>query len=383
MVYIKSGAIFQPRNIIMGVTILASGGFGIMSCRSKNRMSTQMKSTNSKLESCKRDVQSLEDVVNSDEYDFNRIVLELSGSVQLQRALKEDSALRGLVKKESQSLFVAEGERWLLEGKGLYADRFQRWAKAVQELPDDVMDPTTRGLLVWLPSYVPRTSQYDIFSNSEGKDSCGLGMMGLTYRQAMHLGLQAQPDSFYAGMLTKIADKADKISILEQSMLQQGFEEEFSTSDDYTEETVSAATKTHCLHRDGDDERRKTKGLLRALGSQIGPRARDLPDPENSYGATSRIAKIYAADIPRMNFAEQATSINFMKNHIGIVLEQEEDRGNWALKRTAKVIARSLVLPCLLTLDADEKARKKILGDETPPPLACYALYWKLGKNQE
>jgi hypothetical protein len=383
MVYIKSGAIFQPRNIIMGLTILSGYAFGISSCRSRNKMSATVQTTSSRLESCKRDVQSLEDVVNSDEYDFNRIVLELSRSVQLQRALKEDSGLRALVKKEAQSLFVAEGERWLLEGKGLYADRFKRWAKAVKEMPDEQMDPTTRNLMVWLPSYVPRTSQYDIFSNSEGKESCGLGMIGLTYRQAMHLGLEAQPDSFYAGQLTKIADKPDKISILEQSMLQQGFEEEFTASDDYTEETVSAATKTHCLHREGDDDRRKTKQLLRSLSSQIGPKARDLPDSETSYGTTSRIAKIYAADIPRMNFAEKASSINFMKNHIGIVLEQEEDRGAWALKRTAKVIARSLVLPCLLTLDGDPTVRKDLLGEETPSPLACFALYWRLSKSQQ
>ena len=216
-------------------------------------------------------------------------------------------------------------------------------------------------------------------------------MLNLTYRQAKHLGVVAQPDAFYSGSVSKLTDSKDREDWIRQAMIKQGMvaaieeEEEgffFSSEDTFSEETINQTTQTHCIYRQGEDLRQQNRALLRALRRQIGTSASDMPDVETTYGIISRIAKIYAADLPRMDFSSGTTSLDFNRNHVGYLLEQEEGTGEWALKKTAKVIARSLVLPCLLVLDAEEDSVKAdIFGDNQPPsPLACFALKWRLDK---
>ena len=136
------------------------------------------------------------------------------------------------------------------------------------------------------------------------------------------------------------------------------------------------------MYREGNDVRANNRGLLQALSSRIGPGASDLPDPETTTGVTSRIAKIYASDMPTMNYARNQVSLDFRRNMVGMILEREDAEGKWVLEKTADVIARALVLPCLLALDGEEDPKKDYFGDdEVPSPVMCFALNWRLNKE--
>ena len=96
----------------------------------------------------------------------------------------------------------------------------------------------------------------------------------------------------------------------------------------------------------------------------------------------SKVARLFTADLPGENYtnAKKGSILKF-KDKIGTSLERSDISGsNWATKQTARVIARSLVLPCIITLKGDDQVKKDFFDDNNPPPnpIMCFALNWSL-----
>ena len=117
--FVKSGAIYQPRNIFMGITILTGYIMALSSCHSNKQLQTTVVKTETKLQSCqddKRDMQSMKDG------DFDKIFNIYTSiwgpdSETLARSLNDDKVLNELVKKEARALFNSSRESWLVNGK--------------------------------------------------------------------------------------------------------------------------------------------------------------------------------------------------------------------------------------------------------------------------
>ena len=66
-----------------------------------------------------------------------------------------------------------------------------------------------------------------------------------------------------------------------------------------------------------------------------------MPSTELSWSATTRIGKLYAAELENGDFSGNVPPIKFKEGHLGKVLE--EDAGaEWVIKKTSEVIARSI-----------------------------------------
>ena len=109
-----------------------------------------------------------------------------------------------------------------------------------QQLSEDDYDPVTKKLLLWAPPYRPRVTDFTTFSNSTGQKTCGLGMLNLTYRQGVHLGLNVQPDAYYSGDLSKMEDFAEQKMYIEQSLADQGLITDMELDNPLTEEPSKA-----------------------------------------------------------------------------------------------------------------------------------------------
>jgi hypothetical protein len=111
----------------------------------------------------------------------------------------------------------------------------------------------------------------------------------------------------------------------------------------------------------------------------IGTSARSLPSPGTDKAVISRVATLYLAEMPTTDFSQTTKRIDFDRNSVSRVLSSEGSEGEWVLEQTANVIARSLVLPCLVTLDGDDEVKKAYFGEEEEPnPIFCFALNYKL-----
>ena len=130
----------------------------------------------------------------------------------------------------------------------------------------------------------------------------------------------------------------------------------------------------------GVDDRVSTNKTLKALKKQIGPSAKGLDVIDTPTGFTGRIAKIFAAELPFNNFATGTADIKKFNKPLGAMLTT--DRQKWALNRSAEAIARALVIPCLVTLSGEDKAKKNfIMEGKEVSPIQCFALLWILTKE--
>ena len=138
----------------------------------------------------------------------------------------------------------------------------------------------------------------------------------------------------------------------------------------------------HCLYKsDIPDIRIKTDDLLKKLSDQIGPKAKNMPSTEVSWGATTRIGKIFTSELENGDFSGNVSPIKFKEGHLGKVLE--DDAGSeWVVRKTAEVIARSIAIPCLVFLEGTEETKGMYLDEEKMPDiLSCLILNYEMSKD--
>ncbi len=380
-VYIRSGAIYQPRNIIMFATL--AGGWilgGVSMCRISGFKSS-LKRSEVKVESCEQELAFAQNMSgDSTGYSLEELAATITKVNRLGPALEEDDALRNAWKSALRIVFdQRESYKWITNDKAPKAARFADWRERV--LADESFDPDTARLMVWLAAWPGRrSSTYSELTDSEGNDVCGVGVTEMTYRQAMRLGVSAQPDALITKDLDQVLDsKASTRSLLSDTMVaagDQGLDE--STEIEVGHEQV-AQGRAWCLFLAGEDHRTNTRRLLKALSRELGPDSALLPQVGTIHDSTSRIAKYWGADITRIDYREQDPGISFETAPPGAVLAPLEGRGEWALKRTADTLAKSVALPCIAVLSGNEDSAESLLGEgNAPGAINCLVLDWRL-----
>ena len=383
MVYIRSGAIYQPRNIILFMTIASGWIFGgFVGCRSGS-VKKSLATTTTRYENCQQELVYAEGMSGSEaEYSIDQLAASITRSTILGNALKEDSKLREKVVERAKLLLVRPQDyEWVVSTKGSQAKAFKSWRERV--LSSEVLDPDTAGLLVWLgaqpglrqPKFIPIT-------DSEGTDVCARGQASLTYRQAVRLGMSAQPDAYFSGPANAVEESNARMAelVLPTMELAQVVEEEDSEGSTYQVFTMS--TREQCIYREGEDDRTTNSRLVRQLERMLGEDAALLPPPDAPWGSAARLAKLFAADITKIDYADRKDpGVDFSENHISTTLAGFEGRGDWVLARTAEVIARSIVLPCMAVLEGDSDQIKAMMGDALPGAVECLVLDYRLRRE--
>ena len=206
--FVRSGAIYQPRNIIAGMVLL-SGWFvgGGMSCRSSRLKKANIVSQN-KVQDCTNELEFYEEIAKTKNYSLTKAILEITESPHLSDLLKKDKKLMGLVKEKALALSGQDGPEWLLDAtsvRGGYIGQFNSWKSALDSMDDTEIDPETKRLLLWAISEKDQSNRgFSLVNNALGEYQCGRGILQLSFRQGMFLGLSnVQPDAPYKGTASK------------------------------------------------------------------------------------------------------------------------------------------------------------------------------------
>ena len=394
--FIVSGAIYQPRNIIAGL-VLFSGWIlgGSMSCRSSKLKSANVVA-NDKLADCNNDLAFYEDLVKTQNYSLTKAILEITESQNLTDLLKKDKKLMALVQEKALALSGQDGPDWLVNTastSGGYIGQFGTWQAALQSMDDTEIDPETKRLLLWSINEKDMSNRgFSMVSNAKGDYQCGRGILQLSYRQGMFLGLSGvQPDAPYKGKASKKDNSARQTLLVKTVESALGpANEDFPESQALVEGLINAEvdfeqienrSQQNCFYAQGDetDTRQSPNKLAQALKKSVGIGRKGLPSEENVLSSGARLAKVYLADVDGMDF-RGPTNFRF-SGTLSASLEGLNQEGEWVLEQTAKSIARSLVLPCKVTLQGSEEAKELVGGEEganLPNPVACLVFDWKI-----
>lgn len=379
-VFVRSGAIYQPRNIFLAAAILGGYVFGGFAFCSRKKYQTEVTRVTQSADSCQQQLAVAKALSEGGaDFKFHELAGAIITSPLLAAELSSDSDLRAAVQSATKNLFLdPKPWDWLVTGKGPKASAFANFREML--FKEDNIDVETAKLLMWVVADTGPNSEFLDFEDSMKMPVCTRGVMHVTFRQARHLGLNAQPDALILRDYQAVADDkarreqallATMLALDPNAVLPEGTLE---TGLDPIREGRSA-----CLYLQGDDDRPRNGALVRALSKQLGKKGSKLPDSALNWSSTARVAKYWSADLQNNDLTEKDGGIDFTPTYTGTVLSNQGDGGKWVLEQTARTIAKAIAIPCFAVLKGSAKDAGKIIGDENlPAPVNCLVLDWKL-----
>lgn len=375
--FIKSGAIWQPRIIIIGA-IMLFGYFstGVSACTAF-KFKTDANKAVEEAETCKESLAYAGSIGNDVEnFKFDELAVTVTGVRSVGLAMNKDKAFIGLVKTESKKILDnPDVYSWLYEDSA----RPEEFAKLRERIEkSDNFDPDTKRLLPFLAATRNRVQgQWGQTLDGANKTVCARGPARLSYRQAKNLGFaNVALDAYVEGDATQISqDEVARTQLLSETAAAAGFPP-LDTTVPSGVDAIRQGERT-CVRADGDDDRESIAKVVSLFEDSVGRSAKFVPDIDSPFVTVSRIAKIFAADIPGTRYADASKiTLDFVKQSPTVVVA-DTPGGPWVLERTAEVIARAIVLSCDAALKGDAEKMEATFG-KLPGPVPCLVLNYRL-----
>jgi hypothetical protein len=369
---------------MMAMFLLAGGGLGLQQCR-VNKFRREAGTSTERVASCKNDLAELDALSKKsiNTYTFTDLVTTILSSA-VGASLKEDKKLRDLVREKVKEMDPQDYE-WLVTGQGNQAKKFGQWR---QRLAKSGLNPDVYWLLLWAAAHEGRgRDEFRVLTDSVGDTVCGRGPLSMSYRQALRLGLEAQPDAYYQGSSNDLDSDSTIEEHIRQNLNIPNYEME--EGGEYNSEMLNNTQV--CAYRMGDDDRSNPRALATALSGSLGDNAPHLPAEEKDWFAVARLAKLYAADIPENDYLDrESLQVDFSTSLVSKAVKDLGPKGDWVLEQTAEAIARAIMLPCYAALSGDPEKIKSMLGaedaaeleKELPGDLNCLILDYQLRNEQ-
>jgi hypothetical protein len=383
--FVSTGAILQPRNLFM-IAGIAAGYIGTAF------LWFQQGGLQSELAEAQGTIDQLKGINASSGTDdiINASVEQLVGLVlqnnNLVGTLTDDKDLGKAVKEQAVSLLQSSDYDWLINKPQSGDRQVYAFVQMRKSLEDTIKQPELARVLSFAAAPAKLSdANWALVPDSQGEDVCGRGPMTLTYRQGQNLGLNPRLDALILGDPKEY--QGDESIDKRLEALRRTDTSAIRSDPDQLESTEtklnSLGNRTACLNIEGEDKRDQYYQLAVALAGALGPEAPGLPkwESEPAYNLSTRIAKIYAADFQRVDYKDlRDPGIDLTRGHIGPALNNFDNQGAWALKQTARTIARSFVLPCraVLNRNNDDESLKEIFGDTLPDEVNCLILDYRL-----
>ena len=394
--FIRSGAIYQPRNIIMGFTLLGGwiiGGWAF--CGRSDQISIS-ESWQSQYEECNVERQVLEDISETPIADqtFAQLAFLITNSTSLTAYLDTDSGLIESVIQKAKEI-ESSGQtqyQWLLGASGRDFQRFQRWRDRI--VNSDNYSEDIRTLAVWLAATWPSTGdQNNGRTNRGGRGErhtmttfgddrvCLRGPLPLSARMAVRLGLEAPVEGLFDipndGEDGDIDDESEMLTFI-NDVYTQDWDLDSPEGITVNKERVG---NDYCVYVEGEDDRASESTLSRALVPTLGNNASNVPEEDSPFGPISRIAKFWSSAMPWGDYMGENGHVFRDDTNISSQLS-DRNGGSWVQNRVAETIAQSIMLPCLARLYAHDNI-DEILGPEGdglshPSERACVYMVVKL-----
>ena len=388
--FVKSGAIYQPRNIILGVTLLGGYVFGAATLCSGKRTRSDLATSQVRVDDCQSQLAYCQgsDPEDPESQAFHRLVGAIVRETKVGSALERDDILREKVKKRAK-IYLSDPSQfsWITERTGRKAQDFIAWRKALEQ--SDKIDNETKALALWLAANPKRArDEFDSIIDSEGNDACTRGTLRLTWWQARNLGIETALDAFHRGSAEAVREDKERETLLKETLGIVG-ESELPENFETGIQALGQGERQHCIYLTDSDDRSRNGQLIRHMERMMGADANGVPPSGSTYAPTARIARFFAADLKRTGYDDKGKTLLDLtfpdQTQPSIVLGDQAAPGEWALTQAADTIALAIVVPCLLRLEATKDQQKKILGSEeaAPSPFNCLVLNWRLTRGED
>ena len=352
---VKTGAIFSPRYIVAGmmmiVPLFLAGGASCAAISFK----WQADAKQGEIDDLQGDLDACQGSEGGEDPTVGSLTMAILGDREWQQTLEADAAFNASYLQHLKSIFErADRFEWVFSRK-------KSDLTALKGRMDDSMGESLSRVFAYIaahPGYVPDREWGLLQENSNGDRACGRGPALMTYRQAVNLGVNAQPDALAEPGVATSEDLEAMKSLLRKTL---GSDPREFKDDEIEHEGAGLQGGYQCLFLKGDDERMDPKAIATALGKALGTRAKGLPEEGTDHWITARLIKYYAAD-----FTIGYEDLEFTKSKAAtvVVAELRESEKKFAVEMAAEVTARAVAIPCLAIL---EKADSEHLGK--PPTL--------------
>jgi len=364
---VKTGQIFSPRYIVAGMLLFSGYMFTFGSCGALYRTNSSKKTYQKQLTTC-RDQCGFEESTEGDP-SFAQLTTNILVDGRWKETVESDPVLREAFANQLRVVY-AEPQRyeWVYKSQNSPYNTFKTRLENV--LPENLV-----RTLAFTATKGRRDQKWHRVVDSEGKEVCGRGPLGLTYRMAYNLGLsELQPDALVeidlAASNDIIKQRAQLDATLETVGLQPSYRDDLIVS-----EGAELQGGRQCLHIDGNDDREDLSEIAKALSRKLASRSGKMiqtGEGEN-YWIEHRLLALFAHD-----FRYDLDTLTFGANNSGSVAMQvsqvPDGRSTFAMKEAAAVMARALAIPCIARFDKDMKEPPPWLVKEPPQLGQCAIL---------
>jgi hypothetical protein len=368
---LKTGAIFSPLYIVSGMLMLSGWLFAGGAACSTFRLHKTRTDVSSKLSECNDKL----GVATQEDGGAAEISVPQLANILLEEENWDDS-LSGdpeLYKEFATALREIFGEparyKWVYSQKSSHFTSFRRSLDS-----NGASQPLSR-VLSFAAASPNADRDWTRVNDSEGKDVCGRGPLGLTYRQAYNLGLTTlQPDALVERQMAESADVAKQREALEATLKEAGATYEFR--DDLIK-SVGAELQggLMCLYVDGEDDRTNLSAIADAMMNKVGSKVtKTLPKEQESHWVSSRLVMAYAHDFKAYELSElkfdRTTGPSTQMSSRNVA----PGRAAFAIREAARVMARAAAVPCLARFDKEQKTFPTWFLQKEPLFFSCATL---------
>lgn len=366
--FIKTGQMFSPYYIILGVTMLGgwlfAGGIGCAALSfnsSKNEYQGQ-------LQTCKDQLTGTTDSTGGP--SVGSLTNNLLADREWSNTLKADGALMTSYADELVTAFAAQQRyRWVYTQN---SSTFVTFKKSLESTGMPIPLVRVLAYAAAEPGYVS-DRRWDITADSEGKEVCGRGPLKLTYRQGARLALASlSPDALVERQLAESNDVDAQAKEIERTAAAAG-----QTFESKGKRIVAAGGaqiqgSDDCLFiDDAPDDREDPQALARAIAALVGTgRTADLPREGEPFWVASRLVRLYTTDFTRgfddVKFDSKRAPSTALKTQ-----DVKTERIDYAIRSAARLMARSVAIPCFATLDKEVAEKPPAFIQPIPELTQC------------
>lgn len=348
---VKSGAIFSPVYIVSGMLMLSGWMFAGGTACSTLRLNKSRMDLSTKLNACN---DKLGPVTDDDGNAADPTVPQLTTVVLEEDSWKDTlSSDSDLYKDFAMALREVFSDparyKWVYTSK---RSHFTTFRKALESAGASEKLSRTLAFAAAGPN---ADRDWVRVNDSEGIDVCGRGPLGLTYRQAVNLGLTTlQPDALVERQIAESADIALQRAALDATLASAGITDHQYRDDAIVSVGAEIQGGMMCLYIDDADDRTNLSAIATALMSKVGSRiTRTLPAEQEPHWLASRLVMMYAQDFKPLDLAE----LKFDRTAPPTVQMSSRNvsapRRAFAIREASRVMARAAAIPCLARFDKD------------------------------
>ena len=373
--FVVSGAIFQPRYIIMGVTMagsfLMAGGAGLFAFN----LSDKLDSSESELSEIKGDLADCEGY-KGESPTIASLVADILGDDEWRSTLENDDILMAEFKSKLGNKFKNSTNHKKIDKLGKSTSSNVPFNKVRRNLSKTKMKES----LVTVLSYAAfgKGSGWQKISNTSGEDVCGRGPLGLTYGQAHNLGLREfQLDAYVSRKLVDGEDLEGKRNALLLTSERIDDDAADFDIDVVTSEPIGKQGGKQCLYIEGEDDRIEMKMLGKALNTALGNSADGVPKAGDDFWIAARLYKLYAADV-KENFETLDFSTGDAPSSVLEAADISDAEKESITDSVAEAMAWAVATPCRMILEGNNKPPEHL--GTLPGEISCIYIAYLASK---